>query len=122
MKPIKLTFAGDIMLESKIIDSYKINNQEYNFDSMFEDIKPFLSQSDFIIGNLETPITDNNEEIKYMKYRFTSPIDFAKSIKTAGFNLVTTANNHCLDNGLNGVKKTIDCLNNVGLAHTRYII
>ena len=85
---------------------------------MFADIKTFLNQSDYFVGNLETPITINNDEIKNQQYRFTSPIEFAEAVKNAGFDLVTTANNHCLDNGIDGVKKTIDSLNKIKLENT----
>lgn len=118
MKKAKLTFSGDIMLDNQTIHLYKTESNKYNFDIMFSDIKDFLNQSDFVVGNLETPITINNNELKCQQYRFTSPIEFAKAVKNAGFNLVTTANNHCLDNGIEGIKKTIDSLNKIKLENT----
>ena len=115
---LKLTFTGDIMLPNEIIDTYKTENNNFNFDSIFQDVKSYFNDSDYVVGNLETPISKNYDDIKYMKYKFTSPIEFAESIKNSGFNFVTTANNHCLDNGESGIEKTISCLNEVGLKHT----
>lgn len=114
---IKLTFSGDIMLDGSMINLYK-NKNGFDFNNMFIDIKNFLNQSDYVVGNLETPITMIYNKIRNEKYRFTSPIEFAEALKNNGFNFVTTANNHCLDNGINGVKETIDSLNKIGLKHT----
>lgn len=115
---MKLIFSGDIMLDSEIIEKHQTNAGNYNFSSIFSDIKGFLETGDFVVGNLETPITKNHSKIRYEKYRFTSPIDFAKAVKESGFNCVSTANNHCLDNGIQGIQETIECLNEVGLKHT----
>ena len=122
MKLTKMTFTGDILLNGGIIDFYKTDDNKYNFDSIFENIKPFLLESDYVVGNLETPITSNYKEIQHTKYRFTSPIDFAEAVKKGGVDLVTTANNHCLDNGFDGVKKTNDCLDKIKLNHTGVFI
>lgn len=118
MEKAKLTFSGDIMLDNETIDLYKTEFGKYDFNIMFSDIKDFLNQSDFAVGNLETPITMNNDELKSQQYRFTSPVEFAEAVKNAGFNLVTTANNHCLDNGIDGIKKTVDSLNKIKLENT----
>ena len=113
MKKTKLTFSGDIILDNETISLYKVEKEKFDFNNMFTNTKKFLSQSDFVVGNLETPITTSDEEIKYQPYTFTSPLEFAEAVKNAGFDLVTTANNHCLDNGIEGVKKTIDGLNKI---------
>ena len=101
MGKVKLTFSGDIMLANSTINFYKVNDGTYNFNRMFKDVKKNLEKSDFTVGNLETPITKNNEKIKYQQYRFTSPIEFAEAV------------NHCLDNGKYGIKETIDALNEI---------
>lgn len=118
MFKIKLTFSGDIMLNNSTINLYKTENEKYNFDTMFEGAKDFLKQADLAVGNLETPITKNKNEIKYKPYSFTSPIEFAEAVKNAGFKFVTTANNHCLDNGIDGIKKTIDALDEIKIDNT----
>ena len=119
MEKIKLTFSGDIILEADIINLYKKEKDSYDFNSMFtEEIKNFLSSSDYVIGNLETPISSFKEDLKTKPYTFTSPIEFAQAVKYAGFDFVATANNHCLDNGIDGIKKTLDSLDTVGLDNT----
>lgn len=117
MKQIKITFSGDIMLHSEMVDLYK-KQSGYDFTPIFEDVSEFLKKSDYVVGNLETPLSFQEADIKKEKYTFTAPEEFAKAIKSSGFNLVSTANNHCLDNGVTGVDKTIEVLDSVGLKHT----
>ena len=81
MKKTKLTFSGDIMLDNETISLYKVEKEKFDFNNMFTNIKKFLSQSDFVVGNLETPITTSDEEIKYQPYTFTSPLEFAEAVK-----------------------------------------
>jgi poly-gamma-glutamate capsule biosynthesis protein CapA/YwtB (metallophosphatase superfamily) len=41
----------------------------------------------------------------------------AQNLKEAGFDLLTTANNHCLDKGIKGLNNTLTCLDEAGLLH-----
>lgn len=118
MEKAKLTFSGDIMLDNETIDLYKSESNSYDFNAMFENIKNFMNESDLVVGNLETPITMDNNKIKCQQYRFTSPVEFAEAVKNAGFDLVSTANNHCLDNGIEGIQETVESLDKIGLENT----
>lgn len=77
----------------------------YNYDRIFEKVAYVLKDSDYVVGNLETPIA--GEELEYTKEPtvFNTPLAFAQSIKKAGFDFVSIANNHCLDRGVIGLKK-----------------
>ncbi len=111
MKSIKITFTGDIMLNQALLKQKKYNN-------IFSDVEYFLKKADFVISNLETPITNNIISFADDIYRFASPLEFAKAVKYSGVNLVTTANNHCLDNGISGAKETVELLNSINLYNT----
>ena len=113
----KLTFLGDVMCEAEMISAYKIGNV-YNFDSIFERMKEYFNQSDYVLANLETPISFNNEGLTSEKYKFNSPYEFAQSVFNSGIKFVATANNHCLDRGTEGVKSTVQSLDKIGFKHT----
>ena len=49
---------------------------------------------------------------------FRSPAALAGSLAGAGFDLVLTANNHCLDRGKEGLFRTIETLRAAGLMQT----
>ena len=113
---VKITFSGDIMCDMDEIPAYKTKTGEYDFSDIFNSCKDFFLSSDFVVGNLETPIA--NSEYSYERIVFNSPVEFAEAIKANGISMVTTANNHCLDRGVSGLTDTISNLDTVGLKHT----
>lgn len=113
---IKLTFTGDIMCDMLEISTYKNSLGHYNFLEKFSSCEKYFQESDFIVGNLETPIGDT--DFCSEQYTFNSPIELALAIKKCGISLVTTANNHCLDRGVEGLNRTIELLDKINLKHT----
>ncbi|MFV9511536.1 CapA family protein [Tepidibacillus sp. LV47] len=122
----KITIAavGDILMWRKQIASAKIPGKDlYSFDSMFQEVAPFLRDADLTIGNLETTFSGRekvyqkrNPKTKYPM--FNCPDELATTLKKIGFNLLTTANNHCMDRGVKGLKRTLNVLDRNQLLHT----
>ncbi len=115
-KEIKITFTGDAFLGNNIVNKFLSNN--YSFDLAYRSIKNIFNESDYVVCNLETPLSIDNNDYDKGKYVFCSPLDFAKSLKNAGVDCFTLANNHCLDNGTLGIKKTIECLKEIKADYT----
>jgi poly-gamma-glutamate synthesis protein (capsule biosynthesis protein) len=111
---VKITFTGDIMCAASEINASGGNNQ-YDFSDKFKECKNYFAQSDYVIGNLETPIA--NAEYSHHKYEFNSPIGLIKALQECGFSLITTANNHCLDRGRQGLIDTINAFDGIKLKH-----
>mgnify|MGYP005609228671 FL=1 len=107
IKEAKLIAVGDIMMhDTQTRSGYDPKRQTYNFDSFFTPVKDILSTGDWVIGNLETPLA--GEAAGYTGYPlFNAPAQLADAAKKAGFNILTTANNHALDRGEKGVMRTI---------------
>lgn len=114
---IKITFLGDILC-TKDMRIMAHSQQGYNFDEMFSPIVGFLSKSNYVIANLETPVSLSNTDLVNSPYSFNAPREFVQSLRKAGIHFVSTANNHCLDRGLNGIENTLKVLDAYGLAHT----
>ncbi|MEG4489648.1 CapA family protein [Microcoleus sp. D2_18a_B4] len=108
IKEAKLIAVGDIMMHSTQTRSgYDAKNKTYNFDTFFAPVKSILSTGDWVIGNLETPLAGEDAG-GYTGYPlFNAPAQLADATKKAGFNILTTANNHALDRGEKGVIRTI---------------
>lgn len=98
------------------IPAYKTKTGEYDFSEIFNDCKNYFASSDYVIGNLETPIANAGYCSHLINYN--SPAAFAEAVKNSGFSMVTTANNHCLDRGVSGLEDTIKALDIIGLKHT----
>ncbi|MEG3894414.1 MULTISPECIES: CapA family protein [unclassified Microcoleus] len=115
----KLIAVGDIMMHSTQKRSgYDAKKKTYNFDSFFAPVKSILSTGDWVIGNLETPLAGSDAG-GYTGYPlFNAPAQLADAAKKAGFNILTTANNHALDRGEKGVIRTIANLRDRKIAST----
>ena len=113
-----LATTGDIMCHNtNFQDAYNSSTKSYNFSYYFTDVKKYLQEADITVGNLETTLSGAKRG--YSGYpTFNTPEILAKNLKDAGFNLVTTANNHCMDKGYSGIESTIDFLDKANLAHT----
>ena len=113
-----ITAVGDIMMHnSQIAAGYRPATGEYDFSPFFRYVAPLWKESDLVIGNLETTFAGEKEV--YSGYpRFNTPEILASDLKEAGFDIVTTANNHCLDKGHAGLVSTLHHLDQAGLLHT----
>jgi len=101
---IKLTFLGDVMCDynmSRTLEMYR-HDGKYNFDDVFIHVKSLLNKSDYVMANLETPISKDDSKLTNAMWEFCSPFEFAESIKNSGVDFVSTCNNHCLDRGVEG--------------------
>lgn len=92
-------------------------NKSYgDFDFLFKnkDIKRAIKESDVAVINQETPLTDDPS--KYSDYpRFGTPVGVGEAIADAGFDVVTCATNHALDQGADGVDYTKEFFDSRGI-------
>ena len=116
MKEIKLTLLGDIMCLQPQDEIAATNG--YNYNPVFEPIKSFLELSDLVVGNLETNFAGKDMEYTNARASFNTPNSFAESLKKNGLTAVVTANNHSLDRGVLGLKRTLDILDYYDIKHT----
>ncbi|MEA3423206.1 MAG: CapA family protein, partial [Bacillota bacterium] len=93
------------------------NGLGYDFSGIFEQVGSLIKVGDIAIANLETTITEYRDE--YSGYsRFKSPVELVGNLKEAGFDVLTTANNHSYDNGDYGIETTIKVIEENKLYHT----
>jgi len=112
-----ITIVGDLMCHSVQINYAYVEEDSFDFNGVFSEVKEHLSSADFTIGNLETVLA--GKEKSYSGYPFfNAPDDFLKAIYEAGFDLLVTANNHSIDQGIVGVDRTIEKMDELGLDHT----
>ena len=114
---IKLMFLGDVMCKLQMLQVYN-KSDSYDFSEVFSAMEKYFKKSDMVVANLETPISRDNSKLTQQQYNFSSPYEFAKAMYDSGVECVSTANNHCLDRGIEGIISTIDCLDEIGVKHT----
>jgi poly-gamma-glutamate capsule biosynthesis protein CapA/YwtB (metallophosphatase superfamily) len=84
---------------------------------------PILQQADIAFGNLEGVLLDGGEPAKTCRdpaacYLFRSPPRFADTLATAGFTVLSLANNHARDFGEEGRDATMAALSQAGIRHS----
>ena len=121
-EPTDTTFTmaaiGDIMCHNtQYNDAYNKDTGAYDFSYVFDDISLYTKTADICVGNLET--TFAGEDVGYSGYpTFNTPDSLAYELKDIGIDVLSTAGNHALDKGFNGLSRTIDVLNDADIAHT----
>ncbi|MCC7466617.1 MAG: CapA family protein [Saprospiraceae bacterium] len=113
---LRLIFAGDIMGHAPQITSAMTAKDQYDYTPCFKYVKPILEQADIAIGNLELTLPGKPPYTGYPMFR--SPNALASALKSAGFDLLVTANNHSNDARGPGVVNTIEVLRKEGFLQT----
>lgn len=81
-----------------------------------EAITPLL-KSDWILGNLETPVTRHAPRDP-VRGAFTSDPEIMEPIFNLGFHAFNLANNHTMDHGAEGLQETLEELRKRNIQHT----
>jgi len=115
IKEIRVKAVGDILYHTPLLyHGYNVTNGEgYDFTEHYALIKDFMSDADLTIGNFEGTSNPNRKADGYPM--FNAPKVLFKTLKDAGFDAVSTINNHSLDTLYEGVGTTIDAIEEAGL-------
>ena len=102
---MKIAFLGDIAFHGKFcIES---NNNLYEY---FDDARKFLSNCDYVVGNLETPFVIKAEKSGCKSAYISSLTKNVELLKFLNVNAVNLSNNHIFDFGLEGFEDTVNTL------------
>ena len=112
---ITLLFVGDLMQHKAQLEAARTSQGNYDYSPCFSLVKEQISKADIAIANLEVPLGGK----PYAGYpAFSAPDEFLYTIRDAGFDILLTANNHCLDRGKKGLERTILMLDSLHIAYT----
>lgn len=105
-KSLQLTVVGDIMAHKPLVQSvYDSSIKQYDFSSILHPVAQYLT-GDIVLGNMETPVA--GDEKGFSGYpMFNAPVDYLKSLRSAGFTHLSVANNHSLDQHFTGLQSTV---------------
>lgn len=111
---LTLLFVGDLMQHQAQIDAARQPNGIYDYSDCFRLVKDEISRADIAIGNLEVTLGGK----PYTGYpAFSAPDEYLAAIKEAGFDVLLTANNHCLDRHQKGLERTLLMLDSLHIPH-----
>ena len=108
---ISIRAVGDILLHKRLQTFALSHKDQYNY--FFKSILKELQEADITFGNMESPISKSHPISGWP--RFNIHTNLIPALKTSGFDIVSTANNHALDKGKKGVIETIKALSNANI-------
>ncbi|WP_098027229.1 CapA family protein, partial [Streptomyces sp. st115] len=117
-RPFTLLAAGDVLPHSSVIDqaAADADGAGYDFAPMLAGVAPVVSGADLAFCHMETVY--GKEGGPYTGYpSFKSPPEVAAALRTTGFDSCSTASNHTLDDGAEGVSRTLGALDQAGIRH-----
>ncbi|MBN2425337.1 MAG: CapA family protein [Calditrichaceae bacterium] len=105
-----LYFSGDVTF-ADFFQNHVKDKFEYPFQKM-----QWFKNADISMINLENPLTDRGIPVE-KKFTFRASPDYVKIMKSGGIDIVTIANNHIYDYGVEGLFDTITHLDSIGISH-----
>ncbi len=114
--------VGDIMAPSQIVEDAKVSGGAYDFMTLFAPFAELFQSVDLMCGNLETPLA--GKEAGYSTKTndgalvFNAPDSLLDALKASGVDVLTTANNHCLDKDAAGLFRTVEQIRAAGFYQT----
>lgn len=103
---VELAMVGDMLPHDTITNAAK-SSEDYNYLQLIsEDLAESFKKADLRFCNQEAPSAASIPVDGYPA--FNAPPAFARDMSTLGCNLISVANNHAADKGLEGIKGTLD--------------
>ena len=99
---MKIAFLGDIALIGKYDAS--VHGIE-NVMARFQNIIPILKECDYVVGNMETAITNKRKSFEFKTLSLKTNPDNLEILVRLGVDIVSLANNHVFDYGIDAVNE-----------------
>lgn len=114
--------TGDVLIhpaltEQAEADASANGTGARDFGPLFAGVKPLISGADLGICHLEVPLAGKDGPFSGWP-SFNAPPEVADALKATGYDVCSTASNHTLDRGPEGVVRTLDTLDAAKLRHT----
>lgn len=109
-----ILFVGDILLANEAERHIHDRGVEYPFWK----IKEELLKYDFIVANLESPITDRGTPVEDKPFIFRIKPGDAACLKDLKIDAVSLSNNHLMDYGVEGMEDTLAALDRLNIRRT----
>lgn len=98
--------VGDLLMHMPVVDTARLSDGTYNFNSVFRFLRDYTQPMDYTAANLETTLCGTSKPYSGFPM-FNCPDDIVTAAKSAGFDLMLTANNHSYDTGIEGYVRTL---------------
>lgn len=117
-RPFTVVGTGDLLIHDSIIRQARADahGQGYEFRDMLADARRTADSADLAICHMETVYGERSGPFSgYPAFR--TPPHLARAVEDSGYDSCSTASNHTLDAGSDGIRRTLDAMDNAGLGH-----
>ena len=116
--PIKLVAVGDICPGDHFCPGFGVRSlaRRYGHSFAFQHSSHLLRDADIVFGNCEGVLSDvgaEPDDIDTMEFR--GEPSFARALRDCGFSVITVANNHVGEHGLEALRDTTTNLSSAGI-------
>lgn len=113
---VHVTAAGDNLIHYSVYRNAEAlagEGENFDFKPLYENVKYLVEEADLAIINQETIISESNElrGANGGALLFNSPPEVADAVIDMGFDVITMANNHLLDFGVDALEESINFWN-----------
>lgn len=105
---------GAVYHAARVMENGKVVG--HNFLPFYEDVAPLIAEADISFINQETPMCGDHRGFSNYP-RFNTPQQMGKDLVTLGFDIISVANNHMIDQGASGLAEEIDFLDSLSVFH-----
>lgn len=110
--------TGDMLMHMPCVNPALQADGSYDFGSYFTNFSSYVQAVDYAVANLETTLAGSGNGYKYSGYpQFNCPDGIVPSLKSAGFDMLLTANNHTYDTLTTGFFRTQEVIAQNGMDH-----
>ena len=110
---ITLLFAGDVLLSSHVLNAYDTAGGIGGV--LDENIRKEIDAVDWFMVNQEFPFSNRGEAAEDKQFTFRLPPSRVNILQEMGVDMVTLANNHALDFGVEALLDTCTTLDDAGI-------
>ncbi|WP_372345982.1 CapA family protein, partial [Streptomyces sp. KL116D] len=112
-----LAASGDVLPHTSIIDRANADagGEGYDFRPMLAGAKSVVAGADLAICHMETVYGAQGDYSGYPAFK--SPPQVAAGLRATGYDSCSTASNHTLDDGADGIARTLGALDRAGVKH-----
>ena len=113
---VTVNLTGDLLWHPAVYESGMMPDGSWDYTDTFAGVQPEVEAADMAICHQEVPFA--NWGGPYSGYpSFQAPPPIAGEVVKAGWDMCTTASNHSVDAGTEGLIRTLDIMDEAGLEH-----
>ena len=118
-KEVQITLAetGDVLAHGPVVQTSWKHGNGSHYTPSIEKLRPWIAGADIALCHQEIPFGKSDKDSEGYPV-FKAPLGWAQDSKDIGYDGCSTASNHTLDQGRDGVVHTIQALQPAGLGVT----